>query len=69
MIKRFCDVCGKEINRYIEHEWRDSKMQFYQLIRKNFDNRTDYEIDICNECLRKVVALTRGELAEVRGEE
>jgi len=65
MIKRFCDVCNNEINRYIEHEWRDSEMQFYQLIKKHFDNRTDYEIDICNECLQKVVALTRGELSDI----
>ena len=40
-------------------------MQFYQLIKKHFDNRTDYEIDICNECLQKVVALTRGELSDI----
>lgn len=69
MIKRFCDVCNNEINRYIECEWRDSEMQYYKLVRGSFNDRTDYEIDICNECLHKVVALTRGEFADVGGEE
>ena len=69
MIKRFCDVCNKGINRYIEHEWRDSEMQFYKLIKKHFNDRTDYEIDICNDCLHKAVALTRGELADMEEEE
>ena len=68
MIKRFCDVCGEQINTYIEHEWRDHEMQFYKLVKGNFNGRTDYEIDICNDCLHKVVALTRGEIAEI-GEE
>lgn len=67
MIKRFCDVCGKEINRYIEHEWRDHEMQFYKLVKVHFDSiKSEYETDICNECLHKVVALTRCELAEMR---
>lgn len=69
MIKRYCDVCGKDINLYIEHVWRDSEMQFYTLTKKHFNDRTDYEVDICNECLHKVVALTKGELAEVGGGE
>ena len=69
MIKRYCDICNEVINRYIEHEWRDSEMQFYRLVKVHFDNRTDYEIDICNECLHKVVALTRGEIAEQEGKD
>lgn len=44
-------------------------MQYYKLVRGSFNDRTDYEIDICNECLHKVVALTRGEFADVGGEE
>lgn len=62
MIKRFCDVCNEEINRYKECEWRDHEMQFYKLVKGHFNGQTDYEIDICNECLHKVVALTRGEI-------
>lgn len=57
MLKLICDVCGKEINTYIPDLDRDSKTQFYTLIkyRGTSDER---ECDICNTCLKKIIGGT-----------
>ena len=56
MTKRVCDICGKEISAYRDSDFGDSKTQFYSLLRREggFER---YEIDICNDCLHKVMQL------------
>lgn len=55
MIRRYCDFCGKEINRYFDGFERDSETQFYELVKKHFNDTEDYTVAICNECMHKVV--------------
>ena len=50
--KRYCDIC---------------ETQYYELIRKNFDKSIRDSVDICNDCLKKVIALAKNNLIEVIG--
>lgn len=52
MIKRVCDICGKELS-FVDD--RDSTTQYYTLI-KNQDEPNEREVDMCNECLKKIIA-------------
>ena len=54
MLKRFCDFCGEEINAYIPDLDRDSKTQFYTLIKDRGES-SETECDICNTCLKKII--------------
>ena len=54
MIKRVCDFCGEEINAYIPDLDRDSKTQFYTLIKYR-GTSDETESDICNKCLKKII--------------
>ena len=54
MLKRICDFCGAEINVYFPALDRDSKTQFYTLI-KDRGTSDETECDICNECLKKIM--------------
>ena len=50
MLRRFCDVCDKEI------AWadnRDSKTQYFTLTRDFGGDKQ--ESDICNECMHKLI--------------
>ena len=59
MLKRFCDFCGEEINVYIPDSDRDSKTQFYTLV-KDRDLSSEIDCDICNKCLTKIINKAKG---------
>lgn len=60
MLKRFCDFCGAEINVYYPDLDRDSKTQFYTLIKYRGES-DERECDICNECLNKILGALKNE--------
>ena len=55
MIKRYCDICGKEIEKYQELIFRDSKTQFFKLTRISVEGFEEYGVDICNACMHEVI--------------
>lgn len=54
MLKRICDFCSEDINVYIPDLDRDSKTQFYTLIKYRGESY-ETECDICNKCLKKII--------------
>lgn len=54
MLKRFCDFCDKEINVYFPDYDRDSRTQFYSLIKYR-GTSDETACDICNTCLKKII--------------
>ena len=52
MLKRFCDVCGKQIASDGK-EFKDSETQYYVLLKKRGGSVSD--ADICNDCFHIVI--------------
>ena len=61
MTKRYCDICGKEIEKFDVFVFRDSKTQFFKLTRVSVEGFEEYGVDICNNCLREVIEKARVE--------
>lgn len=60
MLKRICDFCDAEINTYIPDLDRDSKTQFYTLVKYR-GTSDEIECDICNTCLKKILVALKNE--------
>ena len=54
MLKRICDFCGVEICVQIPDLDRDSRTQYYTLIKYRGEP-LETECDICNKCLKKII--------------
>ena len=59
MIKRYCNICGKEIEKYEVLVFRDSKTQFFKLTRISAEGFEEYGVDICNDCMKEVIDKAR----------